>query len=65
MTENDLYRRASNIIIAGMGHGYVSNGLRRKKVRMAEEDPLAFWCGVEAIVKLAEDWKRVQSQGGE
>ncbi|OCJ12514.1 hypothetical protein A6U86_05685 [Rhizobium sp. AC27/96] len=56
MTEAQLYAEASRIIQIAMGKEKVSRGRGRKAVTnwRADEDPLAYWCGVEAIVSLVD-----------
>lgn len=54
MTEAQIYEQASRIVLIAMGKEKVSRGRGRKRVTAwrADEDPLAHWCGVEAIVSL-------------
>ncbi len=62
MTEAQIYAEAGRIIHIAMGNEMAGNPRRRHKVWRAEEDPLAFWCGVEAIVSLVS-CAALQQQG--
>ncbi|WP_458384938.1 hypothetical protein [Rhizobium pisi] len=52
MPDEQIYAKAGEIIKIGMGFRYVGAGRAREKVWLADEDPLAYWNGVEAIVSL-------------
>lgn len=54
MTEAQIYEQASRIMLIAMGRDKISRGRGRKAITAwrADEDPLAHWCGVEAIVSL-------------
>lgn len=56
MTTEQIYSEAGRIIQIAMGKEKVSRGRGRKAVVSwrAEEDPLAYWCGVQAIVDLID-----------
>jgi len=56
MTDAQIYATAGRIIQIAMGKEKVSRGRGRKSVTnwKADEDPLAYWCGVEAIVSLVD-----------
>ncbi len=56
MTSEQIHAEAGRIIQIAMGKEKVSRGRGRNAVVnwRAEEDPLAYWCGVEAIVGLVE-----------
>ncbi|WP_320196260.1 hypothetical protein RMR10_004460 [Agrobacterium rosae] len=56
MTDAQLHAEASRIIIIAMGKEKISRGRGRKSLTAwaADEDPLAHWCGVEAIVGLVK-----------
>lgn len=50
MSDAELYTAAGNILKIAMGKMAVKKG--RGSVWKAEHDPLAFVCGIEAIVSL-------------
>lgn len=52
--ETELYRRAADIIRIAMGWRWEGRGRKAKRVWLCDEDPLAAWNGVEAIVALAQ-----------
>lgn len=54
MTDSQIYAEAGAIIDIAMGKEKVSFGRGRKShvMKKAENDPLGYWCGVEAIVSL-------------
>ncbi|QTG13048.1 hypothetical protein G6M86_07250 [Agrobacterium tumefaciens] len=54
MTEEQIYIEAGRIIQIAMGREKVKRGRGRKAKTdwRANEDPLGYWCGVEAIVAL-------------
>ncbi|MES5044508.1 hypothetical protein ABVB72_04445 [Rhizobium nepotum] len=54
MSEEQIYAEAGRIIQIAMGREKVSRGRGRKAAPSwrANEDPLGYWCGVEAIVDL-------------
>jgi hypothetical protein len=56
MTDAQIYAAAGRIIQIAMGKEKVSRGRGRKSIInwKADEDPLAYWCGVEAIVSLVD-----------
>lgn len=54
-----LYQDASEIIVIAMGRErvkYPREGERRTKL-LADEDPLAWWLGVEAVVAAAKRYR--------
>jgi hypothetical protein len=57
LNDAQIHAEAGKIIQIAMGREKV----RRKTVWSANEDPLAYWCGVEAIVSLV---KRAALNGG-
>lgn len=65
MTEAQIYAEAGRIIHIAMGSEMTGNPRRRHKVWSAEEDPLAYWCGVEAIVSLIQRSAAPLDKGGE
>ena len=53
MSEEQIYAEAGRIIQIAMGRGEsVGRTRSQKRVWRANEDPLGYWCGVEAIVAL-------------
>ncbi len=54
MTEAECYARAGRIIQIAMGQDKVGRTRGQKAVWRAEEDPLAYWLGVEAIMALVD-----------
>jgi len=56
LTEAQIYAEAGIIIDIAMGKEKVSFGRGRKSrvVKRAENDPLGYWCGVEAVVALVQ-----------
>jgi hypothetical protein len=56
MTESQIYAEAGRIIQIAMGKENQARGDRRRSTRVwrANEDPLAYWLGVEAIVSLVQ-----------
>lgn len=50
--ESRAYARASLIMDVAMGADVVGRGRGVKHIRRAEQDPLAFWLGVESIMDL-------------
>lgn len=65
MTSEQVYAEAGRIIHTAMGSEMTGNPRRRHKVWRAEEDPLAYWCGVEAIVTLVQRSAAPLYKGGE
>lgn len=55
MTEAQAYTRAGLIIGIAMGRTITGAGRGRKVTHKADEDPLAYWLGVEAIVDMWRD----------
>lgn len=54
LSEAQIYAEAGVIIDIAMGKAKVSRGRGRPSqvMKRANEDPLGYWCGVEAIVSL-------------
>lgn len=55
MTDHEIRGRAAQIIAISMGNRTVGRGRGTKRIRNADEDPLAAYLGVEAIVTLVEE----------
>lgn len=64
--EGRLYAEASRIIDIAMG-ATPKPGFAVPK-RRADDDPLAWWCGVEAVVAVAKrferDWRQTGKERG-
>lgn len=56
LSEAQIYAEAGIIIDIAMGKEKASFGRGRKArvMKRAENDPLGYWCGVEAIVSLVK-----------
>lgn len=52
MSNAELYTSAGNIIKIAMGKVRVGRGRKARNEWAAEQDPLAFVCGIEAIISL-------------
>lgn len=55
LTEAQITGRAAQIITIAMGTRTTGRGRGTRRIRLADEDPLAYWMGVEAIVDLVND----------
>lgn len=55
LTEAQITGRAAQIITIAMGSERVGRGRGTRTIRRADQDPLAYWLGVEAILQLIED----------
>jgi len=53
MFDAELYTRAGNILKIAMGKVSVKRGQKSRLEWRAEQDPLAFVCGIEAIIALS------------
>lgn len=54
MSESEVYTQAGNILKIAMGKVSVTRGSKSRMEWKAEQDPLAFVCGIEAILSLIE-----------
>jgi len=61
VTDAEVYGRASQIITIAMGTRTMGQGRGVTRIWVADEDPLAWWCGVEAVVNLK---RRPPEKGG-
>ena len=55
LTEAEITGRAAQIITIAMGTRTTGRGRGTVRIRNADDDPLAYWLGVEAIRELVED----------
>lgn len=55
MSEQEILGRAAQIITIAMGTRVMGRGRGTKYIRIADDDPLAYWLGVEAILKLVAE----------
>lgn len=55
LTEAEISGRAAQIITIAMGMRTVGRGRGTQYIRLADEDPLAYWLGVEAILTLVSE----------
>lgn len=67
MTSKDamLYALAGDLARHAMGKTTRREGRRSETVWLADEDPLAWWCLVEAMVALPKRAARLQGGTGE
>ena len=55
LSEAQISGRATQIITIAMGTRTMGRGRGTKYIRLADEDPLAYWLGVEAILELVNE----------
>lgn len=53
MSDAEVYTAAGNILKIAMGKVKVGRGRKARMGWKSEQDPLAFVCGIEAIISLA------------